>query len=160
MDKINRIYNDEDYKKYLDKIKVHEAERIFCGHDLAHFLDVARIAYIRNFELGLKYEKQVIYAIGLLHDIGRWCEYETEEPHNLASARLADEILTRAGYQSHDRRIIIEAIKEHGNKEMAKDEGLNGLIYRADKASRACSVCNEHAKCNWPDSKKKLSIEV
>ena len=69
MDKVNEILNNKDYKVYLEELSELEKERVFCNHTIEHFLDVSRIAYIRVLEEGLKYSKEVIYAIGLLHDI-------------------------------------------------------------------------------------------
>ena len=59
--------------------------RIFCGHDMAHFLDVARLAYLFNLEENLKLEKEEIYTAALLHDVGRFVQYEDGTPHQLAS---------------------------------------------------------------------------
>ncbi|WP_128609458.1 HD domain-containing protein, partial [Clostridium haemolyticum] len=49
--------------------------------------------YIINLENKLSFNKDVIYACGLLHDVGRWQQYEESIPHEIASANLSEEIL-------------------------------------------------------------------
>ena len=75
MNNLDIIINNPKYKEYLRKLEKFEKERIFCRHTLEHFLDVARISYIQVLENDMKYSKEVIYAIALLHDIGRVLEY-------------------------------------------------------------------------------------
>lgn len=160
MDKINQIINNEAYRAYLKKIEAYEQDRIFCRHDFPHFLDVARIGYIKSFELGLKYDKALIYGFALLHDIGRWCQYEDGEPHDVASARLAKVILAETDYRSYEVDLIIDAILNHRNKEFDMDHEFNALMYKADKASRACFDCAARSECKWSDEKKNMRIEV
>ena len=40
-----------------------EASREFCRHDVTHFLDVARVAWIENLERGLGVSKEEIYVL-------------------------------------------------------------------------------------------------
>ena len=42
----NRILINETYRTELDKLRELEKDRVFCGHDIEHFLDVARITMI------------------------------------------------------------------------------------------------------------------
>ena len=71
MERVNRILKNHTYQDCLQQIYRLEAGRIFCGHDMTHFLDVARLAYIFNLEENLQIEKERIYAAALLHDVGR-----------------------------------------------------------------------------------------
>ena len=48
MERVNEILQDPLYRTCLSKIAFFERDRIFCGHDMAHFLDVARLAYLFN----------------------------------------------------------------------------------------------------------------
>ena len=82
MERVNKILYNEKYKELLNKLNKLEKERVFCKHNMEHFLDLARIAYIKVLEEGLNYNKEVIYAIALLHDIGRVFEYENGIPHD------------------------------------------------------------------------------
>lgn len=121
-------------------------------------MDVARIAWILNLEEQLGLSKTMIYATALLHDIGRHVQYEDGTPHEIASAQLAEEILTECGFRPKERTIILQAIREHRNKKVAKEKSLSGVIYRADKASRACFNCEAKQLCNWKETKKNLKI--
>ena len=89
MNNVDIIINNPKYKEYLRKLEEFEKERIFCRHTLEHFLDVARISYIQVLENDMKYSKEVIYAIALLHDIGRVLEYEKGIPHHEGSVILS-----------------------------------------------------------------------
>lgn len=160
MDKVNQIVTNEAYQKYLSKIELFERDRVFCKHDMAHFLDVARIGYIRNFELELKYDKSVIYGFAFLHDIGRWCEYENGEAHELAGVRLASEILAETDYRDYEVKMIIDAIQDHRGDEWDLEHEFSSLMYKADKASRACHSCMAKSECNWSDEKKNLRIDI
>ena len=54
--------------------------------------------------------------------------------------------------------VIVTAISRHRDPEAAKEKNLNGVLYRADKASRACFACDAEKDCNWKDGKKNLTI--
>src|SRR5690554_2000500 len=99
MKRINNILVDKSYLLHLKKIKEQEIHRIFCKHDITHFLDVARIAWIITLERKLLFEKETVYACGLLHDIGRWLEYEDGTDHAHASGKMCVEILERNGFR-------------------------------------------------------------
>ena len=162
MDRINKIYTSPIYRKELVYICEDERERIYCKHDIEHFLDVARIAYIINLENNLGYSKDIIYAVALLHDIGRHREYQDGIDHHQASADIAKEILRKSGYNRKESKIILDAILHHRsnnkyNNEENKDN-LNELIYKADKMSRKCFCCNAMETCKWNDSKKNKDI--
>ena len=106
MERINLILNHPRYVDYINRIKIHEEERIFCKHDMVHFLDVCRIAenlwlnycissdeFDNMWHISSKTMREYIYAVGLLHDIGRWQEYEEDIRHEVASKELAKSIL-------------------------------------------------------------------
>ncbi len=145
MQRINCILNDPDFNTYLDKNARSELSRIYCVHDRTHALDVARIAYILNLEQRLGLDKETIYAAALLHDIGRWLEYENGEDHAKASARLAEPILHSCGFTAAEGRMITNAIKSHRLADGASS--LVGLLYRADKLSRNCVRCAALGTC-------------
>ena len=136
-------------------------ERVFCGHDGAHFLDVARLAYIENLEKGLALDKELIYGAALLHDIGRGLEYTQNIPHDQGSQLLAEKILPDCGYVLKRRRKThLEAISGHRTADTGTRADLEGLLYRADKKSRTCLFCSAQAECKWSTEKKNLTIEV
>ena len=159
MDRVNRILTNEKYKMHLEKINAAEENRLFCCHNMSHFLDVARIAMQLNLEEKLEISKELIYATALLHDIGRHVQYEDGTPHEKASAFLAPEILEECGFDEDEQQIIIEAIGNHRNKKIAPEKNLSGIIYRADKLSRPCFSCRMEKECDWSKSKKNLYLE-
>lgn len=107
MERLNRILRHPLWKGALQQIEELESERIFCRHDLDHFLHVARIAYIENLEQSLDLSKEIIYAAALLHDIGRGLQYEKGIPHEEASAALAEGILTDCGFVRMKRKSLL-----------------------------------------------------
>lgn len=159
MDRVDLILENPKYQEYIDKIKQAEEKRIFCLHNMNHFLDVARIAYIINLEEDLQISKELIYATALLHDIGRFLQYEDGTPHEKASALLAPEILSETGFDGQEQAEILRAIGEHRNREVKEEKSLAGIIYRADKASRACFSCEAESQCDWGANKKNMRVK-
>lgn len=156
MKRVNEILNNEVYKDYLNKLEKYEENREFCKHDLEHFLAMARIAYIKVLEEGLKYSKEVIYSIGLLHDIGRVLEYEQGISHHEASVIISKEILKEIDFTYEEKRSIIKAIENHRKQ---CDDPLSSIIYASDKLSRNCIQCKAIKDCYWSDEKKNLLIK-
>ncbi|MGN1412835.1 MAG: HD domain-containing protein [Anaerovoracaceae bacterium] len=160
MNRLDKICSHPLWQKCLGEIGRLEENRIFCGHDVQHFLDVARIAYIENLEQGSGITKEMIYAAALLHDIGRHLQYTEGISHEEASARLSETILTDCGFTGKEAEEILQAIRLHRNPGTAEKTGLAGLLYRADKKSRACGFCEAREQCNWPEEKKNLNLTI
>ncbi len=160
MERVNQILQSESYQRYLKKNEEAEMGRIFCHHDMRHFLDVARIAMLLNLEEYYGIEKELVYAAALLHDIGRWQQYEDGTPHEKASAMLAPGILVKCGFNEKESEVIVRAISLHRNSEVKDNKDLNGLLYRADKLSRACFACEAEKECNWKGEKKNRCLVI
>lgn len=158
MKRVNAIWQNERYQRSLKKIEAWEKEREFCRHTPEHFLDVARLAWILVLEAGIQAEKEIIYAAGLLHDIGRFRQYEEGIPHEQASAELAEEILGDCGFSEGERSQVLELIRGHRTRQ--EPGGLPELFYRADKLSRNCFSCPAEKKCDWPETKKNKEIVI
>ena len=158
LDRINAIICDKKYNSYLLKNEREETFRKFCHHNMSHYLDVARIAYIKDLENHLDLPKDIIYAVALLHDIGRWKQYKNDTPHEVASAELAREILIVCDFDFNEVEIIIEAILNHRNCKHDKDS-LSFLIHISDKESRTCFSCTASKYCNWSDEEKNNKIK-
>ena len=156
MDKVNEILSNEKYRKNLIILGELEEDRVFCKHGIEHFLDVARIAYIRALEGNMPYSKEIIYAIALLHDIGRVLEYKENIPHHEGSLILSKEILDETSFSREDKEKILKGIREHRN--VAADE-LSNLIYESDKLSRNCFSCKSEKECYWIKDKKNFAIK-
>lgn len=155
-DRINLIFCNNKFNEYLSKNKNSEKHRKFCIHNINHFLDVARIAYIISLEEKLNLKKDIIYAAGLLHDIGKWQQYESNIPHNEASAKLAVEILKASNFDNAEINLITDAIKNH--REQNGASSLSSILYKSDKLSRNCFNCKAIKECNWSDYKKNFII--
>lgn len=116
----------------------------FCRHGIDHLLDVARIMWIKNLEEQLEFDREVIYATALLHDIGKDEQYESGISHDVASERVADAILggmpDDVAFEPADAAAIKTAILGH-RKLRVNSQPLERLLYAADKASRACFAC-------------------
>lgn len=145
MKRINMILNDSEYLDYFNKIQAAETDRIYCRHDMNHFLDVSRIAYIISLEEKLNIDKEIIYAMGLLHDIGRWMEYENGVDHAVASKALAAGILQKCNFTEPEIGEILIAIEAHRNPECTTISGR--ILYQADKLSRNCLFCKAKLSC-------------
>lgn len=145
MERCNGILQDEAFRDQVARIAEREKTRIFCRHDLAHFLDVARIAYILSLEEGLNIGKELIYTTGILHDLGRWVEYDTGADHALESRRIAAGFLDRHGFDGEEQDIILSAIGHHRDSEAIRPFDI--LFYRADKLSRPCITCPARPRC-------------
>lgn len=177
MNRINKIIKHTLYLEFIDKIKTYEKNRVFCKHDPVHFMDVCRLAEIDwlKYRLGESEEytqgansenepervlinKEMLYACGLLHDIGRWQEYENGIRHEIASAELAPGILKDCGFDEYEIKEIVLAIRNHRNKEISDEVSLSGFLYRADKKSRPCYLCEAERECDWSPGKKNLEI--
>ncbi len=159
MERIDKILNHDLFIEYMAKNDAAEADRSFCRHNMGHLLDVARIAMILNLEQGLRIEKDILYGAALLHDIGRHVQYENGTPHEQAGAALAPAILTECGYDDKETDVIVQAISLHRTKEIADEPSLNGILYRADKASRPCFACKAEGACDWKKEKKNRTLK-
>ena len=82
MERVDKILAHPEFQVYMRRIREQERTRVFCLHGIEHSLDVARIGYIKNLEQGLSFRQDVIYAMALLHDIGR-CEHRVSRQDRL-----------------------------------------------------------------------------
>lgn len=151
----NLLYQNKDFQTYIEKIKNWEVTRQFCRHDLTHFLAVARIASIKTLEAGLNFSRDLIYTTALLHDIGRFIQYQDKTPHEIASHQLAMPLLETLDYSNDEKKLILDAILNHRNPEA---RGFSKIIYESDKLSRACFACPVEKECDWSNEKKNLTI--
>ncbi len=156
MQRCDKIINHPLYKEYLGRIAEMEKNRRFCGHDMTHFLDTARIAYILILENKLEIEKPIIYAAALVHDIAR-CEETQIMCHDEASARFAERILPECGFSDSETFAIAEAVRAHRVAPSDRST-LGGVLYTADKLSRRCFECKAYDECNWSNDKRNNNI--
>lgn len=156
MERIERLLQDKRFQHGLQRVTQLEQQRIFCCHGLDHLLDVARIAWIMVLEQQLPLEKDVVYGAALLHDLGRYRQYEEGVAHHQASAELAAAILPDAGYSAAETAAIVQAIVQHGAQ--PQQDLLAQVLYQADKLSRNCFQCGAQAQCKWLPEKRNKTI--
>ncbi len=150
MDRCTRIIENRKYQLFLEKIEKEESGRVFCGHHFEHLLSVARLTYLLLLEKGQPFiSREIAYAAGLLHDLGRWKEYRDGGDHAEISAELAGPILEKAGFLLFERRLIQEAIAQHrspGENHLHRSP-LSKALSKADQYSRLCFKCRARDNC-------------
>lgn len=160
MPAVERIRQHPTYRACLSRIDELEADRPFCRHGMTHLLDAARVAYILNLERGLGFSREIVYAAALLHDIGKGMQYESGVPHEIAGARIAQEILSGIDdFGAADKAAIVAAVQEH-RRPSAEASALGALLCEADKASRACYACPAREACSWSADKMNAGVGV
>jgi len=159
MKRVNHILQNPQFRQLIERINELEKNRLYCRHDLAHLLDVARLAYIISLENQAKIDKEVIYAAALLHDVGKVDQYLYGIPHELGSARIAPDIWQEAGYSQEEIKLMTEAVLSHRKQTGPKGKSLKSILYMADKKSRACFSCKMEATCGWSASKKNRQLK-
>lgn len=156
MDRFNKIFHSKSYNYYLDKIAEYERDREFCIHTVEHFLAVGRIAYIMVLENKVNISKELVYLTAILHDIGRYKQYEDKTPHEIASWEIAKSLLDENQFTKDEIEIIKEGILYHRKE---NDKVFGSIMFKADKASRECYRCNMYKECNWKEETKNYNIK-
>jgi uncharacterized protein len=158
MERVNKILSHHQYKQLIHELGKYEKDRPFCKHGIEHLLSVARIMLLYAYEKSLSIKKENIYAVALLHDIGRVSQYKFGTPHAQASAELSIVILKDCGYSNADISSISIAIASHNQEK--DDNPLGELLRYADKLSRNCFCCNANVDCNWTSEKKNKGVTL
>lgn len=157
MDRVNAILKHPIYMETLEEIKLLEEDRIFCRHNLEHFINVARISYIMNLEENLGFSKELIYVVGLLHDIGRGEQYKNDTPHEVASYEISKDIMKDIHFTDEEKSFVKDGILGHRKED--KTSKISSLFYRGDKLSRECFRCASNSLCNWKAEVKNLTVK-
>lgn len=184
---MNRILDHPLFRECLRQIGEAERERIYCKHDMRHFLDVARLAWIAGLEQGLGLDKEIVYAAALLHDIGRARQYACGLPHDMASAELIRKIMPECGFSADETAEASAAVEGHSQSRRAVTAGegeqgrstaapeqcgysgkirgecskkyLGSILREADHVSRSCFACDARESCYWTDERKNLVLQ-
>lgn len=159
MERIDRILKHDSFLGHLSRNNIMEVDRPFCRHNMAHFLDVARIGEIINLEEGMGIPRELVYAAALLHDLGKHIQYEDGTPHEKAGGEIAPSILRDCGFTEDETEAVVEAILSHRDGSVSGERSLKGVLYRADKASRACFACEAEGACDWKGGKKNRKVK-
>ncbi|MFZ5646096.1 MAG: HD domain-containing protein [Bacillota bacterium] len=156
--RIELIKEDPFYLECLSLNGDRERDRLFCRHDYKHMLLVSQISckiineissldgLAREVNGGAMEALEVIYAAGLLHDIGRWRQYDTGVDHALVGSGMAVPLLERAGFAKREIEIVTRAIREH-RKAGPGSSYLGRVICLADDLSRSCNSCGARFEC-------------
>lgn len=157
MKNTNVILHDKAYRDMVLELEALERDRKFCKHDLDHFINVARIAYILNLEEACGFSKDLIYTTALLHDIGRVMEYKDGTPHDIGSYNIAKDMLLKTDFNEDEQSLILDAILNH--RHLDESHSFNRIIFRADKLSRDCYRCKMFGECHWDDNLKNVNLK-
>ncbi len=157
---VERLIKSEVYLQTMGQIHEMEKKRIYCHHGFNHLLDVARISYIMNLEMGFGYEKEFLYLCALLHDIGRAKEYVTGVSHEEAGVMLARQLLEEIEYPKEQQALILNKVMNHRHAPTPQ-EGItkDNFFWFADKKARNCFACQAADSCNWPTEKRTMQVE-
>ncbi|MCW3490517.1 HD domain-containing protein [Dethiobacter alkaliphilus] len=148
MDRVQKLTADPDYRRYLCVTAQYETERPFCRHDFNHLLDVARIAWILCLQRSIDIGQPVVYAAALLHDIGRFAQYEDKAvDHAAESARLAEPLLIKHGFTAAEISTILPAITAHRLPPETLEDPFSAVLAEADDLSRRCFDCTAQKGC-------------
>ncbi|AHF05738.1 HD domain-containing protein [Desulfitobacterium metallireducens] len=146
--RVNRIIENPLFIEYSHKNNQAEQKRAFCKHGFDHGLAVARIAYIYLLEdKNTSLSKEVVYAAAVLHDLGRWREYETGEDHALFGADLIKPILRESGFTPGEVEVITQGIREHRLDPEGELSPLGRALAYADDWARDCRSCRSQVDC-------------
>ena len=159
MKRVNLIYEHPVFQEKFQALQEAEKDRPFCNHTLEHLMDVARLMYIYSLEYELSISKEIIYAMALMHDIGRSDQIEKGIPHEQAGATLCDVILPECGFTKGEMDTIKASILHHRKLVKEEKNPYCEMLYWADKKSRNCYACEMQKECNWDEEKMNLKIE-
>lgn len=171
MERVDTLMKHPLFQECRELIDRAEVNRIYCKHNLEHSLDVARIAYILNLEEQGALDKELIYAMALVHDLGRSEEYQNGKNHHIAGAEIAKQLLEASGFSAEEVHMICQAVAAHKSW---SDEGLvkkaeeqekvvdycKKLLYRADKLSRNCYDCSASKTCYWDEKARNHQVLI
>lgn len=160
MDRIRKLIIDPWLRQHVKELEMAEKTRPFCRHGAEHMFSVARLMYLLMVEsgdfsvlageMGRERAKEIIYAVALLHDIGRLDSYRGGGDHAQRGAEQAEGLLKKHGFDHAEVEQICTAIREHRNREA--DSMLGKYLYQADKLSRPCVWCEAFDEC-WQEEK-------
>lgn len=180
MERVNSILSHKLYRDLMNRIKEAEKDRIFCLHTISHSLDVARISSILNYKETLGLNEELIYATALLHDCGKAMKEEAyksvDRDHAIAGLSSCMDILKDSGFSKEESDAILIAIAKHSlHCDIRQNEkylqqmkielnneitSLSDLLFRADKLSRNCFMCDVYDTCYWNKEMKNEGIKI
>jgi putative nucleotidyltransferase with HDIG domain len=156
----NKIIENQRYREILEDIENFERDRIFCRHNMEHFLQTARITLIMCREEFPDIPPDFIYSTALLHDIGRAEQYRNGVQHNISGSEIARNILREIGADDEFTERVCHCIMSHRSATDSHSDGFEQIFYMADKKSRNCFCCKAQDECKWQTEKRNMNIEI
>ena len=157
-----KLLQNPGFRKIQAEIRQWEITRIYCHHELAHSMDVARMAWIYFLEdcqkehlflepMQLEEKKDFIYVCALLHDIGRAKQYETGVHHSVGGQALAECLLLAIGAPETWKDPVLHIVAGHHacGRTDESERQIAGYIDRADHDCRPCFLCEGRDTCKW-----------
>lgn len=159
MKEVDCLLQNPVFREKMQQLEQLEQNREYCRHGWEHCMDVARGIALINQERNLRFRKELLYALALVHDLGRVEEYLKGIPHEQAGGPLAGELLKQCGFTKEEVSMAVEAVSHHrGNEE--SQSVLTKLLKEADKKTRLCFLCKASDTCKWSDEKKNMTIRL
>lgn len=159
MFRVERLLYNGQFQELMGELEELERNRVFCRHGWEHCMAVARAAALLNEERCLGYSREMLYALALVHDIGRVQQYKDGTPHEEAGARIAGELLPLCGFEAGEVKKMVDAILEH-RSDREGENGLSQLLMEADKRTRLCFACGVRESCNWQAQRQNFTIHI
>lgn len=165
MCRVDKLINNSCFLEKMQLLEQLEQNRQFCKHGWQHCFDVARAAALLNEERKLGFSKELLYAMALVHDIGRCEQYLEDCRHEEASAKIAGAILTQCDFSKTEIEWITCAILHHSGKKGTeplddRKRNLVELLVDADKKTRLCFHCKAADTCKWPMERRNLTVQI
>lgn len=157
MFRLERLTEHPQFCSWMERLETLEQNRIYCRHGWEHCMAVARTLVLLNEERGLGYPKELLYALALLHDIGRVEQYENGTAHDEAGSRMAEKVLPDCGFKEAEIQEIIAAIGGHRSGQKSR---LSKLLMEADKRTRLCFACGARSTCKWQKEKQNAMVHM
>lgn len=163
--RFQKIMKHPLFEQSMNRIVQMEKERIYCKHGMEHCLDVARICTLLFVKNNQEADRDLIYGIALLHDLGR----SQEGDHSEASVKMAKTILPECGYEENETELICQVIESHSGRIpkatmeqllQQKELELKEYFKMADQLSRNCFCCQASDTCKWAESERNQTIIV
>ncbi len=124
-----------DLKEYIEENIFTQYESNDKAHGIVHIMEVIRRAFALNdtFKLGL--DENIIYAICVYHDLGKYEDHKIHE--KIAASNFINDENMKKFFTNEERNIIKEAIQDHRSSKEDEPRSVYGkLISSADRNTR------------------------
>lgn len=159
MQKLDKIIKHPLFASSMKIIEQQEKTRRFCHHGWQHCMDVARGMALLNEERHLGFAKEYLYAVALVHDLGRAQQYMQDEDHHDVGRTMAGQILADCGFSTDEAARAAAAVGAHGSI-VYEEDVLAQLLVEADKKTRLCFLCEAAKECYWTEERKNQGIDL